>query len=159
MIKDSIINLKIYENMSSNIKSAINYVVEEFLPFLEDRNAIYEGQGFKVFKQIYMTNAENEGNSEAHRKYIDIQIIVQGKEKVRYLNKNKVAESYEYQDDNDVYFNKVDCESDCFVLNSGEFVLFTTEDVHMPSLDYKGKEEITKVVVKIENDLIENYEA
>lgn len=92
------------------------------------------GAGVFVIEQAYQTKARSDGFFEAHRKYIDIQVIVAGHEvmEVADLAKMKVRDPYDEKRDL-VAFQDATGAS-LVRVGEGEAAVFFPVDVHMPSL-------------------------
>ena len=97
--------------------------------------------------QRYKTKDASEGKFEAHRKYIDIQAVLKGKEIIGYANIDSLKENVPYKEDI-VFFETPDDYNEV-KLQDGMFTVLFPEDAHMPLLDYNGKNDVVKIVVKI----------
>jgi YhcH/YjgK/YiaL family protein len=135
MILDFTNNLEKYKSLSQ--KEAGKYEVVE--------NEIF------VLVNKYKTKAVEDCRLEAHKKFIDIQIMIKGNEKIGYTLLNNQIPSVEYSDENDVMF--FDSEYDLFSLNENMFALFFPYDIHMPGIVNQKAEDITKIVMKVKYDL------
>lgn len=83
---------------------------------------------------------------EIHKKYIDIQVLLSGKESFGWkATRDLKAEKKAYTRENDIafYSDKADL---LFTLSPGEFVIFFPEDGHAPCI---GAGNIKKLVAKI----------
>ncbi|MBO7299804.1 MAG: YhcH/YjgK/YiaL family protein [Tidjanibacter sp.] len=83
---------------------------------------------------------------EVHRKYIDVQVILSGKETMGWKPIEEVAVwRGEYDEEKDVRFSDERCEH--FVtLKAGELVVFYPEDGHAPMI---GDAPIRKFIAKL----------
>jgi YhcH/YjgK/YiaL family protein len=88
--------------------------------------------------------------AEAHRKYIDLQYILYGKEKIGYADyRNPKMLLKDYNEDNDIeLFSRIEDES-FFVLKKGMYAVFFPEDVHRPGMTNKGVRGVRKIIFKI----------
>ena len=86
---------------------------------------------------------------EAHKKYIDIQYIIAGKELIDVAPLKNTTITKPYNADSDAMFGAVTGFSELRAL-PGRFFIFFPNDAHRPSMKY-GDEDITvrKIVVKI----------
>ena len=150
MIKDQFHNITLYENLSVNLKKAIQCITQEaFLKQLEAAGRI-DRDGYYVMLQEYNTKPENEGRWETHKKYIDIQYIVSGAETTKYTNSSNLDEMIESDEERDFYFYRNAVCEDSMTVRNGEFVIFFPEDGHKPSLHVDGElAEVKKMVVKV----------
>lgn len=85
---------------------------------------------------------------EAHRKYIDIQLIIAGKEDIgiSILDQQKSNDGYSQKKDL-IFFE--DDPSFQITLGTGEFAIFFPRDLHMPGIKVVEAEKVKKVVVKV----------
>lgn len=150
MVKDKFHNIALYENLSTNLKRAIQCIAQEsFLKELEAEGRI-DGDGYYVMLQEYNTKPENEGRWETHKRYIDIQYIVSGAEVAKYTNSSNLDEMIESDEERDFYFYRNAVCEDSMTVRNGEFVIFFPEDGHKPSLHVDGGlMEVRKMVVKV----------
>ncbi|MDR1316781.1 MAG: YhcH/YjgK/YiaL family protein, partial [Spirochaetales bacterium] len=97
----------------------------------------------------YETKNLSDAKFEAHRKYIDIQMVIEGREGCYYLPYGGLAEDGPFAADRDVGFYRGEDRA-CFPLEPGMFAVFFPEDVHKPSCDFGGKKaKIHKVILKV----------
>ena len=82
MIKNSLKYTKNYYNLSSKIEEALKYLENNNLK--DFANGKYEILGDEIYVNVqdYHTKPLSEGKWEAHRKYIDIQFMIEGEEKI-----------------------------------------------------------------------------
>ncbi len=107
------------------------------------------GNGIYANIQEYTTKARRETKYESHKKYIDVQFILQGKELIAVapIEKMKICEEYNEEKDVMFFFPNDECKD--FVLESGDFLILYPNDVHMPCVCVNEESYVRKVVVKI----------
>jgi len=147
MIIDTLENLKLYKGLSENLSKAINYLINNKLNDLEIGKHEIIGSDIFVIMSEYDTKEEANCYTEAHKKYIDIQIMLKGEEKFgfAFLNNQTVTESY--NDEKDYTFYKA--ELDYQYLREGSFAIFLPTDVHCPSIMINNSIKVRKAVVKV----------
>jgi biofilm protein TabA len=147
MIADSIKNISIYKNISERLSKGLEILTDKTL--LDKPDGKYEVDGANLFYlvQRYKTKSLSEAKFEAHRKYIDIQAVLKGKEIIGFTNIAGLKESAPYKEDV-VFF---DMPKDYIELKMHEetFTVLFPEDAHMPACDLGGKNDVLKIVVKI----------
>jgi len=96
-----------------------------------------------------MTKELHQGRWEAHRRYIDIQYLVSGIERIGYTPVANLALTTPYDEDKDVAFYQG--HGDILTLEPGMFAVFFPHDAHMPMLCEAGgsPKQVRKIVVKI----------
>jgi YhcH/YjgK/YiaL family protein len=147
MIIDKIENAHLYEGISERIKKSFDYIRQTDLKTI--KSGKYEIDGENIFALIseYKTKSEQEGKLEAHRKYIDVQYVISGEEKMGYvpLNGQQILEPY--KEENDIVFFKGD--KSFTKVSEGMFAIFFPEDVHMPGISTGKILDVKKLVIKV----------
>ena len=97
------------------------------------------------------TKPQMEGVYEAHRKQIDIQMLLKGRELVYVTDIDGLSVKTEYKEKEDcVLFNDPERRPGVTPLTEGFFAVFFPNDAHKPSLNYGASaENVKKIVVKI----------
>ena len=86
--------------------------------------------------------------SESHRKYIDIQFMVEGEEIIGVADISEDKELTEAKEENDVWF--YDCKTEPLVLSTGKYMVLYPNDLHCPGVATNGTAlTCRKVVVKV----------
>jgi YhcH/YjgK/YiaL family protein len=145
MIIDRIENAALYYSIHPKFKLAFERAIRmnaEAAP--AGRHELDENMYALV--QEYNTKLKEEGKWEAHRRYIDLQYVVQGAEGMGYANIHHLQQG-EYDASKD--FLPLFGEGDQVKLKSGCFVLLFPEDAHMPGMAIENPEPAKKVVIKI----------
>ncbi|MBN8579317.1 MAG: YhcH/YjgK/YiaL family protein [Anaerolineae bacterium] len=145
MIIDRIENATLYYPLHPKFKQAFDYVNSIDVYSIpvgrhEIDNKMY------VLVQEYTTKLKEQGKWEAHRRYIDLQYVVQGAEGIGYVNIHDLRQD-EYVAEKD--FLPLFGEGQQIELRSGYFVLLFPEDAHMPSMALDQSQPARKIVVKI----------
>ena len=112
-------------------------------------NGKYEIDGEDIFAVVntYDTKSQNACQWEAHKKYIDIQYILEGLERIGYVNIQNLEIISDFNADNDIMF--LQGSGNILTFESGMFILFTPTDAHMPGLKAGEAQIVKKVVVKV----------
>ena len=149
MIFDNLKNAKQYYTLGEKIQRGFEFLINTDLNSLEDGKYTISGDEIYANVQSLETKAKEEKKWEVHRKYIDIQYIIKGKECMGYgllENFSEIIEKYDENKDveflNGNKFNFINIEQ-------GEFIIFYPNDVHAPMLAINEKQNIKKVIVKI----------
>jgi YhcH/YjgK/YiaL family protein len=95
------------------------------------------------------TRAPEQVKFEAHRRYIDIQLVVRGQESIGYAPVASLVTAEPYDTTKDIEFFGVPQESATLALRAGDFAVFAPGDGHRPSLHLDGPHVSRKVVVKV----------
>jgi len=147
MIVDKIENVKLYKNLDERIQKSFSYIKQTDLKKIQPGR--YEIDGDNIFALIsqYQTKSESEGKLEAHKKYIDVQYVIEGEELMGYtpLGGQEILEPY--KEENDIIFYKG--EKVFIKVTKGMFAIFFPEDVHMPGISVFESSPLKKLVIKV----------
>ncbi|NME35482.1 MULTISPECIES: YhcH/YjgK/YiaL family protein [Fusobacterium] len=151
MIVGKLKDIGLYKGLSKNLDKAIDSILkEEYKKGNVGKNEI---DGEKVFfnvQEIEATKDVEEALFETHKKYIDIQIVIDGVENYGVLLSDEgleVAEPFNYENDFGLFKKSPET---IFTLCPEDFIIFFTDEPHMPCLKVNEKKSIKKVVYKIE---------
>ena len=149
MIYDRLKNKEQYYTLHKNFKKAFEFLANTDLKNIEDGSYEIDGKAIYANVQSLKTKLVEDKKWEVHRKYIDIQYIISGKEKMGYgilEDFNEITQKYDTEKDveflNGDKFNFVDVQE-------GDFVIFYPNDVHAPMLSVNEPINVKKVIVKI----------
>lgn len=108
------------------------------------------GDGVFAMEQVYETKPRADGFFESHRKYIDLQVVVEGDELMEVIDGTRIAVRQPYNPDRDLIMYDDTAEASLLHVFPGHATIFFPIDVHMPSLRRNGKPVLVrKSVVKI----------
>lgn len=85
---------------------------------------------------------------EFHKKYIDIQYVIKGKEKMGALPVEKLNVTEPYTESRDGG-NGTSTEGSYYVAEPGTFMVFFPSDAHRPNIKVEGFEKTKKIVFKV----------
>ena len=118
---------------------------------LQDNVFEIEGKSFYYILSSYQTVADfKEKPAEAHRKYLDLQYIIYGKEKFGFADYSNIKKSHlEYNPEKDIeFFDNIDNE--CFItLAQNHYAIFFPDDIHRPGICIDNPSNIRKVIFKL----------
>jgi alpha-L-rhamnosidase len=92
------------------------------------------------------------GQLEAHRKYIDIQVVLSGEELLAYAPIQGLSITQPYSEDRDIVFYQASERISEVKLEAGMFCILFPQDGHIPGCQLKRPSEVHKVVVKVRVD-------
>lgn len=153
MIVDRLDNWKMY------FTGADWEMVADFLASLHKGTAEgeYPLKGDEIFARVmsYETRDPEKAALEAHRRYIDIQSVLEGGEGIAWHETDGLNVLNSYDRDKDVEFFKSPAIFPVRIdVTQGYFAAFFPHDAHMPQLNVKGLPlRVKKVVVKIKASL------
>lgn len=147
MIIDKLTNSGLYCFENKRIKAAIDFLKETDFSKIEDGKYEIDGENIYYIKTKYLTKQTDEAQLEAHKKYIDVQFVLKGKEKIGYVPFTSQKVFKEYDSEND--YMLFDEECDFLIFKEGMFAILFPEDLHKPGIIVNGAEEVKKVVIKV----------
>uniref|UniRef100_UPI0025BB19B5 YhcH/YjgK/YiaL family protein n=1 Tax=Fusobacterium sp. TaxID=68766 RepID=UPI0025BB19B5 len=115
------------------------------------RNEIEKDDVFFNVQEIITKDIEG-SFFETHKKYIDIQIVIEGSENYGILLSDKdleIVEPFNFEKDFTLFNKKPET---IITLTPEDFIIFFTDEPHMPGLKVLEKKAIKKVVYKIKNN-------
>ncbi len=145
MIKDNLKNASKYYSLSPRMELAFK--------FLENNNlnnfklGQHEIDGDNIYMNIQEYETKISDNLEAHRKYIDIQYMIKGEEKMGVCSLDNLIPTCEYDEEKDVIFYKGECDFE--LVKENDFIVFYPEDAHLPCQVVEAPKMVKKVVVKV----------
>jgi YhcH/YjgK/YiaL family protein len=147
MIYDSIQNIQRYKGLSAHIDLAIDFILSKGLDGLTEGKHNIEGEAVFVLMNAYETRNVKDCASETHKKYIDIQVMLEGKERFghAFLAQQTVIDGYHSDKDYTFY----DGPMDYLVLEKGQFAVFYPSDIHQPGIAVDAPMQVKKAVFKV----------
>ena len=144
MIKDNLKHAALYESVHPLFPAAFAFLREAMASPKEVGRYELEGGAF-AFVQSYDGKSADQCKIEAHKKYIDIQCVLKGKE---YFGVADLSTQCVYEDrfeEKDVAFYHG--EVDLLTMTDGDFAIVFPQDAHRPQQGDGSR--IEKVVVKV----------
>jgi len=147
MILDRLIRADQYTSLHKGFAAAFKYLRRPDLSTVPvGRHEIIED-----FVYVLISKDESRGPAarlESHRKYIDVQYVISGDEKIGWRPTEGLTSTGDYEVARDIQFFS-DEPSAWFGLKPGEFAIFLPTDAHAP---LAGSGAIHKAVVKVAVD-------
>ncbi len=148
MIIDHLDKAPIYHNLGPRLATALAYLPRCDFNSMEDGRYDIDGDNIFALVQRYETrNQTAESRWEVHRRYIDVQYVVAGAEKMGYAHAASLIPATSYDSARDIQF--LHGTGDFYSLSKGFFTIFFPADAHLPGLSNGEPENVIKVVVKV----------
>lgn len=146
MIFDTLKNVDNYKGLG-RVYEALKFLAET--DFTKIDLGRYELQGDDIFYMVQSYDTDPDKTiSEGHKKYIDIQFMVEGEEIIGVADIDDEKELTEAKEENDVWF--YNCKTEPLTLSAGKYMVLYPNDLHCPGVATKGKAmTCRKVVVKV----------
>jgi YhcH/YjgK/YiaL family protein len=148
LIIDRLENAALYYNIHTRISAAFRYLRDTDLAAIAPGKYEIDGDELFAIVQEYDTMDATTEQMESHKKYIDVQYMMQGEELVGHalLNGHAVAKEYDAENDFMLY---ADAPSFFTKMAAGTFMMFFPHDLHMPCIRVNETGKVKKVVVKV----------
>ncbi len=146
MIVDRLDNRTAWSHLSPRLRQGLEYLESTDLASLAEGRHDIDGDRLFALVHRYTTRPQRDCPWEAHRRYADIQYVIEGVERIGYANITDVRERGAYDPSRDVAF--FDAGQDYVTVRAGMFTIFGPEDVHAPSVAAGEPASVRKVVIK-----------
>lgn len=149
MIFDRLSNLSKYSKLIPDAQTIL-HAIEKVASGEYTQEKIYlDGDRLFMIIQEY-DSVDREGRYlEAHRKYIDLQAVISGKEYIGWAElEGLTVQSEKYSEGGDIAFYNEE-PTLWLPMTEGYFTLLFPQDAHMPCIKIDKQEKVKKVVVKI----------
>jgi biofilm protein TabA len=115
-----------------------------------DSEKIELAGGAFAIDQVYETKLRADGFFESHRKYIDLQVVVEGEELMEVIDVSRLAARQPYNPERDLIVYPDTSEASQLRVYPGQGSIFFPADVHMPTLRIRSDPVLVrKTVIKI----------
>lgn len=142
MEKTSVKSLAEQGLIPSDMAKLVEALVDNFVPKRYD----FDGARFANAEEY---NTKLVSRFEAHRKMVDIQIVISGTEMIHFAPiTDEFQVEQEYDPQKDIMFMKGEVK-DTVLLRAGDACIIGPELAHMPGMAVNGSEHVKKIVLKI----------
>ncbi len=139
--------MKDFNKIKELCPSAYDFIVNKAESAAVGKYELENGAYLSV--QEYTTKARSQAKYEAHKKFIDIQLILSGRELIAVSPIDKMKISDEYNDEKDFMLFYPNDECTDYLLEAGDFLILYPQDAHMPGVCVNEKSPVRKIVVKV----------
>ena len=137
-------------SMTASLKKAIEFLRRTDIHTLVDGRVDIDGQHVFALVQWYETVKTDATKFEYHRKYIDIQYIVSGKEIMGWAPVERMIVTEAYDLDKDICFGTVPKQEITSAhLQAGQLAVLYPEDAHAPKLAAGASSRVFKIVIRV----------
>lgn len=148
MIFDTINKASFYFALSPNLRKGLEFLLNsENYKNLPLGKTIIDGDNVFVLVQEYDTKPFNEDMWEAHKKYFDIQFIIEGYEEIKVSRIENMTPNTPYHVEGDYWLFTGNGQGIHIAPN--QFIILSPEDVHQPCIQINNTiRKVKKIVVK-----------
>ncbi len=147
MIIDYLKNASRYKHVCPGLETAFAFLAKESSQTLSAGKYPVDGEKIHASVDEYETKPESACKWESHKKYLDIQVLLSGSERMGYAPVGSMIPRTEYDAQKDVLF--YNGTGDSVLMLPGMFAIFMPDDAHMPKICNGKPEHVKKVVIKV----------
>lgn len=136
-----------YRGIHPNLDLALTHITPEFLAGVGYEKVSIKGDDIYATRFTYKTVPQEESFFEAHRKYLDIHIMMEGFEGVEISPPGELTE-FDRIEANDFYAYHGPAHYK-LTLTPGNFLVVFPNDAHRIKMQLEQPETVTKVVFKV----------
>ena len=146
MIYDTLQNLHFYERVNDKLHFVQVFVDQNQLANLSDgRYDLEDG----VYAMVGTHIVRTEGQYEAHRKYADLQLILEGDEIIEYAHLSEMTHASAYDAKGDsILFDCAPQNRICLKMTPMRFAILFPEDAHKPLMALNSRKS-RKIIFKL----------
>ena len=137
----------VYRGIHPNLDLALEHITPEFLGRVGAERTELKGGDVYATRFTYETIPVEESFFEAHKKYLDIHIMVDGSEGVE-IAPPEALEEFDRAEANDFYAYRGQGHYK-LTLSPGNFLVVFPGDAHRIKIQLDGPEAVSKVVFKV----------
>ena len=145
MILGKLSEAKAYRGIHPRLDQVIDRLNDGFLSTVEPETMALEGDALYVTRFTYEPLPLSETFFEAHKRYLDVHLMVQGEERVDLASPEGLTL---FEQRGDFYAYRGEAEQS-LVLRPGSFLVVFPEDAHRIKIQVNGPETVSKVVFKV----------
>jgi YhcH/YjgK/YiaL family protein len=134
--------------MEKKMERALEIIEELDLETVECGKYVVDDDIYYMVQE-YETKYPQEARYEAHQKYVDIQYIVKGVERMEFADTDKLKVAEAYNPEIDAVFLEDPKVIDACVVEAGDYRIFYPEDAHKPGLCVGEPAKVKKIVAKV----------
>jgi YhcH/YjgK/YiaL family protein len=147
MILDELSHASIYRSISPRMAQALDFLQKTDFTTLAPGKHPLDGDKVYALVLALETKPKKVAFWEAHRKYIDVQYLFEGVERMGRADLQALKLDGDYLAEKDL--QKLKGSGDFFTVPAGTFAIFWPNDGHMPDVAVKEPQPVKKVVVKV----------
>ena len=137
-----------YKGIHPRLDKALELINDEkFIASVTGKEKVYiEGDALYAFRNEYDTVAYEETFFEAHRKYLDLQMVISGQERCEIADPATLGEHFEQRGD---FWGYHGDPEQSVILRPDNFMVVFPGDAHRLKICVDKPEPVTKIVFKI----------
>lgn len=148
MVKDKLSAHQLYESLNPRLKAAFEWLTKHAAGDIPDGRSELDGDKLVALPQRYDTHPFNAKLFETHKKYIDIQYIISGSEKIYIGDPAGMDVAVEFSEAKDIAFH--DGRGSAVDMAAGDFMIIWPHEAHCPGCDPVSEAvAVRKIIMKV----------
>lgn len=139
------------DEIALRVKKAIDYIKGLNIKEKDIGKHVVDNQFFYVVQE-YITKYEEECDLESHRKYIDVQILIEGEEAMDISDISRLVIKEKYNIEKDVMYWNIPNRMARIKLKAGDYVILYPENAHRGAIAIEKCDKVLKIVGKVSVD-------
>lgn len=148
MVFDSLQNAARYAALSPLLARGFERLCQADLAALAPGDYPLDGERLILKIQQYNTRPAAEARPEAHRRYVDVQCVLSGSERIGVAPVDAMRREAEANPDGDIWF--YEGETEAMTLHPGDFMILYPGEAHAPCIAVDTPQPVKKALLKIE---------
>ena len=145
MILDKLTAARAYRGIHPRLDAVLDRLNEAFLSTVGPETQKLEEDALYVTRFTYETLPLEDTFFEAHRRYLDVHLMMEGEERVEIASPEGLT-LFEHKDDFYAYRGEAE---QSLILRPGSFLVVFPEDAHRIKIQVDGPKTVSKVVFKV----------
>ncbi len=145
---------KLYMRLPKALQQALDFLNNVDLKSITLGRHEISGEDIFANVMAFESVDAKEKQAEVHQKYIDLQCLISGEEKIEFGLSNGYKISKSYDIDNDFYLVADISHKSEVLLSANMFAVFFPGEAHKPGCSIDGNRYLKKIVVKINKNLL-----
>ena len=150
MVYDFLENAALYAGMGTGIAKGLDALKNRNVAALEPGDYPIDGDKIVLKIQSYNTKPAEQARFEAHRRFIDIQCIVSGEEKIGIEPLHNMVKETEARPEGDIWFYEGTGSE--VLMRPGQFMIIYPSEAHAPCIATGSPTAVKKALIKVAID-------
>lgn len=154
MIFDKLSNAQQYKGLHPAIDQVLDAATAYHPDNFPSERVVLDGDRVYMNMASYETHSAEGASFEAHKRYADVMVIVEGVETIYVKPTDRLSHVYqEYNPQKDILMADFDTDAIPVRVEAGDFVVLFPQDAHAPGCHAGEAAKVKKIVGKICLDL------
>ena len=150
MIYDNLKNIESYHftepGIAQVLEAAKAYTPENF----PNSRVVLDGDNVFMNMPAYETHDAEKASMEAHKIYVDVMVMIEGRETIYVKNTDRLQDVYSpYEEGRDALLARLDPDVTAVDMQPGDFLVLLPQDAHAPGCHPGQPSKVKKIIGKV----------